>query len=162
MANEEPRARQLGPIEGLRLEEVFAFDEGWYPGGRFHVKCPVCGESYVHALRPTTIAGSEPRERVGDAVGTDYEAAHDARWVRSASDILPFRCESGHRFALQFGFHKGWTYFRVILAPSEEWDAVIARDYGGLAEWRSDPSFGESPRDNDLAGAVPAERMRER
>lgn len=58
------------------------------------VRCPTCGDTYVHIRTPQLISGED-----------SYKA-----WAgRGSLAIIPMHCESGHTWDLCFGEHKGNT-----------------------------------------------------
>lgn len=68
------------------------------------IGCPVCRFEYVHL---------DGVEEIPDT--DDYEGG----WVRGGVIRVKMYCESGHRFVLEFGFHKGNVFMRVAPKWSE-------------------------------------------
>ena len=59
------------------------------------IKCPVCGDEYVHIGQPTFKATDE----------------YDAWEGRGNCASVPMECEAGqHEWEVKFGFHKGYTF----------------------------------------------------
>lgn len=95
--------------------------------GKPQVCCPICHSEYVFPDLPLWVCGSN---------GIDDAAEWITRckdWVDSATAVVPFWCqESDHRFALQFGGHKGYTFFRIVLPPDAQDPSRL------VAEWDRD------------------------
>lgn len=61
--------------------------------GEACVCCPHCGFEYVHPEQPFV---------------EDSKDNYEASWPgRGDLTVIPFWCESGHKFEICFGFHKG-------------------------------------------------------
>ena len=91
--------------------------------------CPVCRFEYVH------ISKVEHECTAATCKFDDYTHG----WVRGDTIRIAMWCENGHSFALEFGFHKGYTFLRV--AP--DWST------------RADPL----PDDPNLQSQTPRERV---
>ena len=74
------------------------------------VLCPACGNDYVHHLSATILVNGRD----------DYQAHPE---VRGDVIVIPAWCESGHKFNVLLGFHKGrtlaWTEIRKGTLPGD-------------------------------------------
>jgi hypothetical protein len=61
--------------------------------GNIAVKCPVCGDEYVHVVNMRKVSGHD-----------DYRSSW---WGRGHLNVIGFEGECGHEFELCFGSHKG-------------------------------------------------------
>jgi hypothetical protein len=71
------------------------------------IRCPVCGGEYVHWIPPVFPDRDELPEWLME----------DRGWVDNGTVAVPFWCEQSHRFALVFGEHKGYVFFRIVIGP---------------------------------------------
>jgi hypothetical protein len=76
--------------------------------------CPICGFECIHPIGIECLPPGTPKGRVlitSDGLMVDPHAEPDGRGVRIT---LYFECESHHKFAYRFHFHKGHTFFEQI------------------------------------------------
>lgn len=77
------------------------------------MSCPYCGYEYVSVGNPYSFSGND-----------DYSAAKVFNMeVRGDVLVLPCEGECGHKWVLALGFHKGQTYWKVVL--NEQDDEVL-------------------------------------
>jgi len=71
--------------------------------------CPICGDINTH---------STGFSDVYELPGNDgYESGRE---VRGDVIAVPMRCENGHNFEINIGFHKGQTYLSVSIIGNPE------------------------------------------
>ena len=106
--SQETLVRRLFPDEKMEPD-----NDKWGPS----IRCPICGEEYVH-LGPVTKQESDS--------GTAWDG-------RGSAARIEMRCEAGCNWTLRFGFHKGNTYLGLEnLAKSfENLDEYIF----GISKW---------------------------
>lgn len=79
------------------MELTFDKDNFWPEAGE-QLTCPICNFNYVHFNEPKFIDGKD-----------DYKA-----WQGRGQAIrIDFWCESGHKWTLRIGFHKGQSYLKI-------------------------------------------------
>lgn len=63
------------------------------------IVCPVCGHDFIHFKSPYYLESD------------NYEA-----WEGRGDAIhIPMWCEDGHHFKVTLGFHKGHSFFKIVI-----------------------------------------------
>jgi len=90
------------------------------------LKCPKCGEEYVHLIKVTLNLGGEVV-----VIGPGKEKAiipGGPATGRGSSVWISFVCESGHCWREHYQFHKGFTYKQIEGIADSDLEGGLWRD----------------------------------
>ena len=95
-------------LAGVTTRDIVPSGNFEHPHGTA-ICCPVCLGDYVHATG------------IKDVYGIDGNDSYESgRGVRGDVIAVPMKCENGHNFELNIGFHKGNTYLSVSIIGNPE------------------------------------------